>query len=74
VRGCVDGGAAGEMAQMLRALAAVPEDLGSIPNTHDSSQPVIPVQGICCLLLASISTAHTLCIDIHADKTPTHLK
>jgi hypothetical protein len=25
---------AGEMAQRLRALAALPEDLGSIPNTH----------------------------------------
>jgi hypothetical protein len=25
---------AGEMAQQLKALAALPEDLGSIPSTH----------------------------------------
>ena len=27
----------GEMAQQLRALAALPEDLGSIPSTHTAA-------------------------------------
>ena len=28
---------AGEMVQQLRALAVLPEDLGSIPNTHTAN-------------------------------------
>jgi imidazoleglycerol phosphate synthase glutamine amidotransferase subunit HisH len=36
----------GEMAQWLRALAVLPEDLSSVPSTHDGSQPsVTPVLG-----------------------------
>jgi hypothetical protein len=32
------------MAQCLRTLVALPEDLGSVPSTHKAS-PVIPVSG-----------------------------
>ena len=31
---------AGEMDKQLRTLAALPEDLGSVPSTHMASYPV----------------------------------
>lgn len=45
----------GEMAQWL--LAALPGDLGAIPNTHRTS--------LNCPLLASLGTAHMWHTDIH---------
>jgi hypothetical protein len=45
---------AGEAAQGLRALAALPEDLGLIPGT--------------CMAAPDYNT------DIHANKTPMHMK
>ena len=47
----------GEVAQWLRALAALPEDPGSIPSTHMTAHNVCS------------SHTHT---DMHADKTPMH--
>jgi hypothetical protein len=50
---------AGEMAQRLRALTALPEDLGSIHSTHKE------------LTTVCYSHPHT---DIHAGKIPMHTK
>jgi hypothetical protein len=37
---------AGEMAQQIRALAALPEDPGLIPNIHVTTHNCTPVLGI----------------------------
>jgi len=52
-------GSAGEMAQWLRALAALPKDWGSIPSTH-MAVSVSPILGG--------SDTHIL----QAGKTPVH--
>ena len=54
-----------EMGQVFRALAALPEDLDSIPNTH------MAVHNCLSLQFSRIQHPHT---DMHADKTPTHIK
>ena len=37
---------AGEMAQQFRALAVLPEDMGSIPSPHMAAQNCTPVAAI----------------------------
>jgi hypothetical protein len=57
---------AGELAQRLRALTALTEDLGLIPSTHTVaySYPELQFQGIGCLLPISASSCmHT----VHTD-------
>ena len=51
-----------EMAQQLRALAALPEDLGLIPSAHMAAVGV------------SKAPAYICCTDIHASKTSIHVK
>jgi hypothetical protein len=43
------GGGAGEMAQQLRALAALPEGPGSIPSTHKAAldHPILQFSDLC---------------------------
>jgi len=53
------------LAQQLRALAALPEDLGSIPNNHIAAHNCLQLQ------FQGIQHPHT---DIHAGKTPMHMK
>jgi hypothetical protein len=48
---------AGEMAQLLRALAALPEAPGSIPSMHKAAYNCLEFQRICHLLT-----------DLHASK------
>lgn len=62
--------------QKLRALAALPEDLGLIPGTHRVAHNYLYLQSqvIQQPILASESTAHTWCIDIYAGKTIHHTK
>ena len=43
-------------------------------HPHGTSQQSITVPEIKCPLLASVGTAHMRCTDIHAGKTPTHIK
>jgi hypothetical protein len=54
---------AGEMAQLLRALAVLPEDPGSISRLQMAAhkQTVFPTPPW---------ALHTCCVDVHADKTP----
>jgi hypothetical protein len=62
---------AGETAQQLRALAALPEDPGfNFNHIHDGWLRTMELQfqGIQCPLLASMGTACTQGIDIHAGK------
>jgi hypothetical protein len=54
---------AGEKAQQLRALAAFPEDPGSIPSTHMTAHNC-----------NSSSRGFNALTDIHAGKTPIHIK
>jgi hypothetical protein len=56
---------AGEMAQWLKALAAFPEALGSIPSTHVAAHN--------CLLLASRGTRQESNTNTHASKISTQL-
>ena len=64
------------MAQQLRALAALPEDMGSVPRTHIVAHKwlKIQVQGIQHSLLAFMGTRYTARIDMHAGKTHIHMK
>jgi hypothetical protein len=56
------GPGAGEMSQQVRALTALPEKLGSNPSTHMAAPNCLKLQR---------SDTHT---DVHADKTPVHMK
>jgi hypothetical protein len=56
-------------AQPLRALAALPEDLGWIPSTHMEAHRVSNYRDLCHPLLSLIDSAYLWCIDIHAGKT-----
>jgi hypothetical protein len=58
------------IAQQLRAMAALPEDLDSIPSpTQWLTTLSLQVQGICLPLLVSTGTRH-----IHAGKTPIYIQ
>lgn len=65
-----------EMAQCFRALAALPEDLGTLLSIHVAgiSGLLLQFQGIRYPLLVSIDTMCTWHKDIHASKTPIHMK
>lgn len=44
-RVCVEGGGdGGEMAQKSRALTALPEDVGSVPSTHEAAYSCLSLQ------------------------------
>jgi hypothetical protein len=46
---------AGEMAQWLRAMAAHPEVLGSIPSIHMETPTIYTeIWALCCLMLSSV--------------------
>lgn len=47
------------MAQQVRALGALAEDLGSIPRAYMADYNCNQLQGVWCLLLASSGTRHT---------------
>lgn len=57
---------AGEVAQWLRAMAALEENLGSIPSTRMATKNYLKLQfqGIWCPLLASLGTACTQYTDV----------
>ena len=57
---------AGEVAQWLRALAALVEDLGSVPSTHTVCNP------IWCILLASMGIRHACSAHTYMQSTHTH--
>lgn len=56
------------MAPGLRVLAALPEGLGSFPNTYRVAHNhlLLRLLGVSCLFLASKVTRHTHGTDIHA--------
>jgi hypothetical protein len=60
------------MAKWLRALAALPEDLGSVSSSYIAvhSHLYLQFQEIQHPLLACIATANKWCIDLHAHKIP----
>ena len=60
---------AGELAQWLRARAALAENPGSTPSTHKAAHNSVLFQEAQQSLLASVSTVHRWRTDIHADKT-----
>jgi hypothetical protein len=60
----------GEMAQQLRALAALAEDLGLVHSTQKHLQ--VQFQATCHPLLALLGTVHSWCTNIHLGKTHTH--
>ena len=66
------------MAQQLRALAALPEDQGSIPSTHmggsQSCVSLVPGESSAFPLVPSSGTACMWHIDVHAGKTLIHIK
>jgi hypothetical protein len=62
---------AGEMAQWLRALAALSEDLDLNPSNHKAVRSYLKLH---CPLLASANTTHARGTDGHTDKIPTHAK
>lgn len=57
-----------EIAQRLRALNALPEDLGSIPSTHMVPGDLIPSSGFCG------HQSHMQHTDMHAGKIPQKYK
>ena len=62
---------AGEMAQQLRALLVLTENLGSVPSTH--TQPTT-IHNTSSGDLTPSSDTHTYGADIHASQTQTHIK
>lgn len=50
----------------IRSLAALSEDLGSIPSTHGGRLRAIYFQGIWRPLLASVGTVRIQCTAVHA--------
>lgn len=59
----------------LRALDTLGEDLDSIPNSHSSSQLLAaPVPGALMSSSGLRGTGSMWCMDIHASKTPNHMK
>lgn len=66
-----------EMAQWLRVLIALLEDLNPIPSTHTSNSQVSVTSVLGDLMLSSGSYGyhtHTWYIDIHAEITPIHIQ
>jgi len=65
----------GEMVQWLKALAALPEDWGSILSTHMAAHNhcLTLVPGDPIPLLTSAGTIHKLCIDTNSGKTHIYL-
>lgn len=62
----------GEVAQKLRALAALAEDLGLILGTHRETHNhlLFRSQGLQYLLLAFVGTTGSWCTDIDAGQIP----
>lgn len=65
-----------EMALGFRALAALPEDMGTLPCIHVAGNIglFLQLQGIRCPLLASINTVCIWYKDIYASKIPIQMK
>ena len=65
----------GEMNQCLRPIAALAEDLSSIPSTHMAAHIYLtPAQRQMTPTLSSTGASQTWYIDVHAGKTPVHIK
>jgi hypothetical protein len=64
-----------EMAQQLRALAILSEDLDSVPIAHTTAHNYLQLsfQGIQCPKKASVETSCIRCTHIHAGKTLKHV-
>lgn len=67
---------AGEMAQQLRAQAALPEDWGAVPSPHMASYNHLSLQfqGSSAPFLASSSHAYTWHTNIHVGKALRNIK
>jgi hypothetical protein len=65
-----------DMAQWLRALAALPEDWDPVPNNHmvTHNHLLLHSQDVQQPLMAFKGTLHTCYKGIHAGKIPKHMK
>ena len=64
----------GEMAQQLRALAALPEDLSSIPSLHMAAHKCLQRENPTPFSGFHRHQAHRCYTSIYADKTTIHIK